>query len=78
VDSNFKNQIKDHVSNGKIDSAQKLCAQINSPVSRLISKGITRIGKPLEDINTGIENAGRLEIYSLEKNVTILATISAV
>ncbi|MCA0153954.1 MotA/TolQ/ExbB proton channel family protein [Winogradskyella vincentii] len=78
VDSNFMNQIKDHVSNGKIDSAQMLCAQINSPVSRLISKGITRIGKPLEDINTAIENAGRLEIYSLEKHVSVLATISGV
>ncbi len=78
VDSNFMNQIKDHVSNGKIDSAQMLCAQQNSPVSRLIAKGITRIGKPLEDINTAIENAGRLEIYNLEKNVSILATISGV
>jgi biopolymer transport protein ExbB len=78
VDSNFMNQIKDHVSNGKIDSAQMLCAQQNSPVSRLIAKGITRIGKPLEDINTAIENAGRLEIYSLEKHVSILATISGV
>ncbi|MDG5492314.1 MotA/TolQ/ExbB proton channel family protein [Psychroserpens sp. SPM9] len=78
VDSNFMNQIKDHVSNGKIDSAQMLCAQVNSPVSRLINKGITRIGKPLDDINTAIENAGRLEIYSLEKNVSILATISGV
>ncbi|MFV0571078.1 MotA/TolQ/ExbB proton channel family protein [Xanthomarina gelatinilytica] len=76
IDANFMNQIKDHVSNGKIDSAQMLCAQVNSPVSRLISKGITRIGKPLEDINTAIENAGRLEIYSLEKNVSVLATIS--
>ncbi|MFT4781101.1 MAG: biopolymer transport protein ExbB [Psychroserpens sp.] len=78
IDSNFMNQIKDHVSNGKIDSAQMLCAQVNSPVSRLINKGITRIGKPLEDINTAIENAGRLEIYGLEKNVSILATISGV
>ncbi len=78
VDANFMNQIKDHVSNGKIDSAQMLCAQVNSPVSRLINKGITRIGKPLEDINTAIENAGRLELYGLEKNVSILATISGV
>jgi len=76
VDSNFMNQIKDHVSNGKIDSAQMLCAQVNSPVSRLIGKGITRIGKPLADINTALENAGRLEIYGLEKNVSVLATIS--
>ncbi|MCO4822984.1 MAG: MotA/TolQ/ExbB proton channel family protein [Flavobacteriaceae bacterium] len=76
VDANFMNQIKDHVSNGKIESAQVLCAQINSPVSRLISKGISRIGKPLEDINTAIENAGRLEVYGLERNVSVLATIS--
>ena len=78
IDSNFMNQIKDHVTHGKIDSAQLLCAQVNTPVSRLINKGITRIGKPLEDINTAIENAGRLEVYNLEKNVSILATISGV
>ena len=76
IDNNFMNQIKDHVSNGKLDSANMLCAQANSPVSRLIQKGISRIGKPLEDINTAIENAGRLEIYKLEKIVSILATIS--
>jgi biopolymer transport protein ExbB len=78
IDANFMNQIKDHVSQGKMDSAQLLCAQVNTPVSRLINKGISRIGKPLEDINTAIENAGRLEIYGLEKNVSILATISGV
>ncbi|AXT21299.1 MotA/TolQ/ExbB proton channel family protein [Flavobacteriaceae bacterium AU392] len=78
VDTNFMNQIKDHVTNGKTDSAQVLCAQVNSPVSRLIGKGISRIGKPLEDINTAIENAGKLEVYGLEKNVSVLATISGV
>jgi biopolymer transport protein ExbB len=78
IDSNFMNQIKDHVSHGKIDSAQILCDKYNSQVSRLINKGITRIGKPLEDINTAIETAGRLEVYSLEKNVSVLATISGV
>jgi biopolymer transport protein ExbB len=76
VDANFMNQIKDHVSHGKIEAAQILCAQVNSPVSRLIGKGISRIGKPLEDINTAIENAGRLEVYGLERNVSVLATIS--
>ncbi|WP_452223575.1 MotA/TolQ/ExbB proton channel family protein [Lacinutrix chionoecetis] len=76
VDANFMNQIRDYISNGKIDSAQNLCSQANSPVSRLISKGVSRIGKPLDDINKAIENAGRLEIYSLEKNVSVLATIS--
>lgn len=78
IDANFMNQIKDHVTHGKIDSAQLLCAQVNTPVSRLINRGITRIGKPLEDINTAIETAGRLEVYGLEKNVSVLATISGV
>ncbi|MFD0862823.1 MotA/TolQ/ExbB proton channel family protein [Sungkyunkwania multivorans] len=78
IDPNFMNQIKDHVSGGKVDAAQVLCAQMNTPVSRLISKGISRIGKPLEDINSAIENAGRLEIYKLEKNMSVVATISGV
>ena len=76
VDPNFMKQIKDHVVNGKIDAAKAVCIQVNSPVSRLIDKGISRIGRPLADINSAIENAGKLEVYSLEKNVSILATIS--
>lgn len=76
IDSNFMNQIRDNVANGNIQAAKILCAQQNSPVSRLTEKGISRIGSPLEDINTAIENAGRLEVYKLEKNVSILATIS--
>lgn len=76
MDRNFMNQIRDHVSNGNIQAAQMLCAQQNTPVSRLTEKGISRIGSPLEDINTAIENAGRLEVYKLEKNVSILATIA--
>ena len=76
VDPNFMSQIKNHVVNGKIDAAKAVCAQVDSPVSRLIDKGISRIGRPLADISSAIENAGKLEVYSLEKNVSILATIS--
>lgn len=76
IDKNFMLQIKDHVANGRIDAAKLLCAQENSPVARLTEKGISRIGSPLEDINGAIENAGRLEIYKLEKNVSVLATIA--
>ncbi|MFY0631377.1 MAG: MotA/TolQ/ExbB proton channel family protein [Flavobacteriaceae bacterium] len=76
VDKNFMNQIKDYVSNGKIDSAAALCKSTNSPTARLIDKGISRIGKPLEDINKAIENAGKLEVYQLEKNVSVIATIA--
>lgn len=75
-DSNFMHQIRDNVATGNLQAAKVLCAQHNSPVSRLTQKGISRIGSPLEDINTAIENAGRLEVYKLEKNVSILATIA--
>ncbi len=76
VNPNFMSQIRIFVSGGKIDSAQQLCLSENLPVARLVSKGISRIGRPLEDINTAIENAGRLEVYKLEKNVSVLATIA--
>ena len=69
-------QIKLYVGQGKIDAAQALCLKEDRPVARLVAKGISRIGRPLEDINTAIENAGRLEVYKLEKNVSILATIA--
>lgn len=76
IDRNFMNQIRDNVSAGNIEAAKVLCAQQNSPVSRITAKGISRIGSPLDDINTAIENAGRLEVYKLEKNVSVLATIA--
>ncbi|MGB2087629.1 outer membrane transport energization protein ExbB [Psychroflexus salarius] len=76
TDKDFMNKIKDNVTNGNIEAAKMHCAQENSPVARLTAKGISRIGTPLEDINTAIENAGRLEVYKLEKNVSVLATIA--
>ncbi|MEZ7497421.1 MotA/TolQ/ExbB proton channel family protein [Flavobacterium sp. Arc3] len=76
IDPNFMGQIRDNIRNGRIDNAKMACAHSKSPVARLIEKGISRIGKPLDDINTAIENAGKLEIYKLEKNVSMLATIS--
>jgi len=76
VDKNFMNQIKEYVSNGKLDAAKELCNATDTPTARLIGKGISRIGKPLEDINTAIETAGKLEVYQLEKNVSVLATIA--
>src|SRR5690606_16900332 len=78
VDKAFMDQIKDYISSGKIEAAKELCQKSDSPVSRLIEKGISRIGKPLEDINKAIENAGTLEVYKLEKNVNSLATIAGV
>ncbi|WP_025743270.1 MotA/TolQ/ExbB proton channel family protein [Aquimarina pacifica] len=75
-DESFMSKIRDSVVNGKIEAAKILCAQTNNPVARLTEKGISRIGHSLEDINKAIENAGRLEVYKLEKNVSILATVA--
>jgi len=76
VDKNFMNQIRDHVTSGKLESAKALCENTHSPTARLIGKGISRIGKPLDDINKAIENAGKLEVYQLERNVSVVATIA--
>jgi len=75
-DANFMSQIRENISCGNMQAAKVLCSQKNTPVARLTEKGISRIGSPLEDINTAIENAGKLEVYKLEKNVSVLATIS--
>lgn len=75
-DQNFMNSIKDFIHNGKVDAALSLCKATRTPVARMIEKGITRIGGPLEDISVAIENTGKLEVYRLERNLSILATIA--
>jgi biopolymer transport protein ExbB len=76
IDKNFMGQIKEKIQAGKLEDAKVLCAKNDSPIARLTEKGISRIGKPLEDINKAIENAGTLEVYKLEKNVSVLATVA--
>ncbi len=76
VDRDLMNQVKNHVLKGNLEAARLSCAQDKSPAARMIETGISRIGKPLDDINKAIENKGSLEIYKLEKNVSILATIA--
>lgn len=76
IDRNFMNHIRDHVMNGKIDAAQALCQSQDTPVSRMLAKGISRIGKPLKDIGAAIENTGKLEVSRLEKNLATMATIA--
>lgn len=76
TDINFMNKIKDYIHDDKIDSAMALCQSTQSPVARMIEKGLQRIGRPLNDINAAIENVGNLEISKLEKNLPALATVS--
>jgi biopolymer transport protein ExbB len=75
-DVNLLNQVKDHILDGKIDAAKSVCASNDSPIARMIEKGISRIGKPLQDIGTAVETTGKLELNKLEKNLSTLATIS--
>ncbi|HSV87394.1 MAG TPA: MotA/TolQ/ExbB proton channel family protein [Bacteroidales bacterium] len=73
---NFMNNIRDFIHDGRIDSAKALCRNNQSPIARMIAKGIVRIGRPLGDINAAIENVGKLEISKLEKNIAVLATVA--
>jgi biopolymer transport protein ExbB len=75
-DTNFMNRIKDYIHDGKIDAALALCRSTDSPSARMVEKGITRLGRPLQDISTAIENVGKLEISKLEKGFPTLATIT--
>lgn len=75
-DRNFMNNIRDFIHNGQIDAAQAMCKNNSSPIARMIEKGISRIGKPLNDINAAIENVGKLEVSRMEKNIAGLATIA--
>jgi len=75
-DTNFMNRIKDYIHDGKVEAAQALCRSTDSPSARMIEKGISRLGRPLQDISTAIENAGKLEISKLEKGFPTLATIA--
>ncbi len=75
-DTTFMNRIKDYIHDGKIDSALALCRSNNHPISRMIEKGVSRIGRPLSDVSTAIENVGNLEVSRMEKGLPTLATVA--
>lgn len=75
-DSAFMSNVKDMVANGNIAGAKSLCANNGTPIGRMLEKGISRIGKPMKNIEVAIENVGKLEIYRLEKGMATLATIA--
>ena len=75
-DDMFMETIRSYMKDGKLNDAKVLCQKASTPLSRMIEKGISRIGKPLNDIQTAVENVGNLEVSSLEKGVALLAMIS--
>ena len=76
IDETFMNNIRMNVAAGNIAAARALCQTTDSPVARMVEKGLKRIGKPLRDINASIENVGNLEVFKLEKNLSRLASIA--
>jgi biopolymer transport protein ExbB len=75
-DTKFMDRIRDYIHDGKIDSARTLCQSTDNPVSRMIEKGISRLGRPLSDVNTAIENVGNIEVSRLEKGLAGLASVA--
>jgi biopolymer transport protein ExbB len=72
----FMGRIKEMVLRGDINGARSLCAQFDSPIARMIEKGISRIGSPLKNIEASIENVGKIELFKLEKNLSWIATVA--
>jgi len=75
TDENFMNIIRDHIVNNNVTAARSLAKNTNNSTARMIDKGIQRIGKPIDAIEKSMENVGRLELYKMEKNVSILSVI---
>lgn len=76
-DESFMNRIKDYIHEGKVESALNLCRSTNTPSARMIEKGITRLGRPMNDVLVAIENVGNLEVAKLEKGFPVIATTAA-
>lgn len=76
-DATFMNRIKDYIHGGKIESAINLCRMTDTPNSRMIEKGISRLGRPMNDIQVAVENIGNIEIAKLEKGFPWVATAAA-
>lgn len=75
-DAAFMSAVKDSIQKGDLAAAKMHCIKTDSPVARMLEKGISRVGRPLGDISAAVENVGKLETYKLEKNLAALATIS--
>lgn len=78
IDENFMKIIRDNISTGNVAAARNLAKNTHNPVARMIDKGIQRIGKPIDAIEKSMENVGKLEIYRLEKNLSMISVIARI
>lgn len=77
-DPTFMSRIREHVTDGNLQAAKSLAKNTSGPIARMIDKGLSRIGKPIDHIEKSMENAGKLEVYQLEKNLSMLSTIAGI
>lgn len=77
-ESNLMQQVKQSIISGKLDSAVAICRNSNTPLGRMLQKGLLRIGRPIKDIEGAIENVGKLEVSKLEKNISILGIVAGI
>ncbi|MGN6165381.1 MAG: MotA/TolQ/ExbB proton channel family protein [Flavisolibacter sp.] len=78
IDSNFMNIIRDHIVSGNVSAARSFAKNTNNPVARIIDKGIQRIGKPIDNIEKSMENVGKLELFNMERNLSVLSLIAGI
>src|SRR5215216_1371514 len=78
IDGNFMNIIRDHIVNGNVTAARSFAKNTNNPVARIIDKGIQRIGKPIDSIEKSMENVGKLELFNMERNLSVLSLIAGI
>ncbi len=78
IDNNFMNIIRDHILSGNVSAARSLARNTDNPVARMIDKGIQRIGKPIDAIEKSMENVGKLEVYKMERNLSVLSLIAGI
>jgi biopolymer transport protein ExbB len=78
IEGNFMNIIRDHIVNGNVNAARSFAKNTANPVARIIDKGIQRIGKPIDNIEKSMENVGKLELYNMERNLSILSLIAGI
>lgn len=78
IDSNFMSRMRDYITDGNLPSAKSLAKSTDSPIARMLEKGLNRIGKPIDNIERAMENTGKLEVYKMEKNLSILSTLAGI
>jgi len=78
IDGNFMNIIRDHIVNGNVTAARSFAKNTDNPVARIIDKGLQRLGKPIDTIEKSMENVGKLELFKMERNLSVLSLIAGI